>query len=197
MGPEELDSGMRGLIDALKAGERPRDKATGQALEDIFASGKYRTAVVRGIKPGEAVDVPQRIVCVRLVRILENGDYESTVVTTHPSLSHRSREFIDKLHRDLDSLPVSPGLAIPILPQLEETLALQGLSIVAAQHISRVEPTKQERGSVVYPKAFRDIPMPFVSTDSLKDNLGLSMATSVLKTVPFGRHPVRITLPAR
>lgn len=195
MGPEELNSDTRGLIDALKAGERPREKAIGQALEDIFASKKYRTAVVRGMKPGGVVDVPQQMMCVRFITVKGSGDYESSVVT-YPPFEQRSREFIDKLHRDLDSLPVDSGLVVPILPILEELIGQQGLTVIAAQHLSRVVATKQERGSVLYPKVFRNIPMPFIQ-ESQRDSLGLAMATGVLKMVPFGRHPVSFRLPAR
>lgn len=194
--PEELNSNMRGLIDALKSGQRPRERVTGQALEDIYASGKFRTATLRGVTGGIA-DVPQLIMAIRIVTLKEPGVYESAVVTS-PSLAHRSREFMDKLQRDLDSLPIEAGLVIPVLPMLEDLITQEGLTAMAAQHLSRDFATKKEMGAVLYPRVFRNMPNPFpLISDGQRDSIGLAMATGVLKRVPFGRNPVNFTLPAR
>lgn len=182
------------LIKVLKSGERPLDRRVGQALEDVYASGKFRTAVLRGFTGG-SIDVPQAILAVRLVTLETNGGIQSAVVS-QPHLKHRSREFLDKLHRDLNSLSVDAGrLVVSLLPLLQELVTQQGLSVLAAQHLSQNLQTKEEIGAVLYPRVYRTLPLPFIP-DSQRDSLGLMMASGVLKLVPFDRHNVSIISPA-
>lgn len=191
MANERLHPSTQTLIDSLKNAERPRDKQVGQALEEVYASGRFRTAVIRGESNPAQIDVPQTILAIRLVTLNQPNHYESLTVASQPQ---RSREFLDKLKKDLASVPVNTGLVAPILPLLEELIKSERLIVLAAQSLSRIHRTGKEMGSIIYPKAYRNIPLPI--PDNQRDTLGLAMAAGILKFVPFDHHNISIPLPS-
>jgi len=182
-------SGIRGMIDKIRTGERAIDANVATSLEELYFSEKYRFAILSGADR----DVPRRLKAIRMITTSENG-LASMIISTIQDKCTNTR-LRDQMGQILEEIPLK--LADPSSYGILESEALdslkrEGLHTAAGLAISADVKTGQEIIEVYYPKSFMKVlPVP----PNYQQDLGLLMATFFLRKIPLGSGAMSLVLP--
>lgn len=182
---------IEGLIRQIESGERPIDKYLGKSLRELFFSGAYRLAILSGTS-----DPSERMIF-EAVRIVgkRNNRLQSLTFSMSPN-KNTTRRQLDTMLEATRKIPVnSSGLTAFSAFQDDALDALENanLQTIAAMQISRSVTSRKEIVQVNYPRVFMNLmPVP----EPFRQDLGLGIATYFLKTVPFGKGNIDITIPS-
>lgn len=182
---------IEGLIKQIESGERPINKYSGKSLRELFFSGAYRLAILSGNSD------PSELMVFQAIRIVgkRNHRLESLTLSMSPNKNTRTRQ-LDTMLEATRKIPVnSSGFTAFSVFQDAALNALENANpqTIAAMQVSRSVTSRKEIVQVNYPRVFMNLmPVP----ESFRQDLGLGIATYFLKTVPFGKGNIDITIPS-
>src|SRR3989338_7421685 len=102
----ERDQGygaIQGVIEQLEAGERPVDHYIGKSIRELYLSGSYRTAILRG-----ADDLSESKEIVEMIRIvgMRENRLDSFCLTINRINRHEERRKLDIMLEETRGLPI-------------------------------------------------------------------------------------------
>lgn len=192
---EEGFGQIQGLIKHLESGERPVDQYIARSMRELYMSGSYRTAILKG-----ADDHSRGKEKVELIRIvgMREGRLDSFCLSENQINRDEERQKLDILLEETRSLPIDTK-SMAAFGELSDTalnsLRRTQLQSVAGMTLSKSLATGNQIVQVIYPRTFRELLSPFI-TEPFKDDLALGVAAYFLKTVPFGKGNIQFTIPS-
>lgn len=184
-GPGQMEQ----LIGLIAKGERPLDQRVAQSLREIYLSGLFRNAILRGSND-QAEDI--EINALRII-MRDRGDLKAVSLVFNSDKAD-DRTLLDTMIADTNGLIPIPGGILLDQPAIN-ALTHREIQTVAGLELSRSVGTGNEVAILHSPKAFGSL-LPSLSSRSLTETFCDGMASYFLQSIPFGEGGFRINVPS-